>query len=121
MKKMTKDARGFVQGVVDYLRKEGKESHGVHKVQSLLFKVTETARREKMAYVQSPVKLTAIQQLALSRALSRIMGHEVSLDCHINKALIAGLRIQMADWIVDTSFESQLIEMVHILTEGSTL
>lgn len=121
MKTMTKDARGFVQGVVEYLRKEGKENHSVPKVQSLLFKVTETARRQKMAHVESPVKLTISQQQTLARALSRIMGHEVSLECHINAALIAGLRIQMADWIVDTSFESQLTEMAYILTEGSTV
>lgn len=119
MKTMSKDARGFVQGVVDYLRKEGSGSHSVPKVQSLLYKVTETAKRQKQAVVESPVKLTLVEQSALSRALSRIMGHEVGLECKINTTLIAGIRIQMADWIVDTSFQSQLIQMGQLLIEGS--
>lgn len=121
MKTMTKDARGFVQGVVEYLRKEGKDSHSVPKVQSLLYKVTESAKRQKQASVESVVKLTLSEQQALTRVLSRIMGHEVSIECRINTSLIAGIRIQMADWIVDTSFKSQLTEMVDLLTEGSNV
>lgn len=121
MKTISKDARGFVQGVVEYLRKEGKDYHSVPKVQSLLYKVTETAKRQKTAVVESTVKLTATEQQALSRVLARIMGHDVSLECRVNSALIAGIRIQVADWIVDTSFKSQLTEMVNILTEGSTV
>jgi F-type H+-transporting ATPase subunit delta len=119
MKTMTKDARGFVQGVVEYLRKEGKDSHNVPKVQSLLYKVTETAKRQKQAVVESPVKLTSQEEQALSRVLSRVMGHEVAIECLVNPALIAGVRIQMADWVVDTSFHNQLTEMSKILTEGS--
>ena len=118
---MTKDARGFVQGVVDYLRKDGNNSHSVPKVQSLLYKVTETAKRQKQAHVESAVKLTIVEQQALSRVLSRVMGHEVGVDCIVTPSLIAGVRIQMADWIVDTSFQSQLTEMKHLLIEGSVV
>ncbi len=88
----------------------------VPKVQSLLHKVTTSARRERQATVWSAVKLTPTEQESIAHALSHIVGHEVSLDCRINTDLIAGLRIQMADWVVDTSFSGQIKQMADILT-----
>jgi F-type H+-transporting ATPase subunit delta len=115
MKALNKDTRGFVSGILEYLRHEGKGMHAVPKVQNLLHKVTTNAKKEKQAVVWSAVKLTAAEEQAIAHALSHIVGHEVSLDCRINTDLIAGLRIQMADWVVDTSFRDQIAQMASII------
>ena len=113
-------ARGLVRGVVQRLQTVG-ESTSVHKAQTLLQAVTETAKRQNLARIESPVMLTEPEKQMLSRVLARVVGHDVKLECEVNAALIAGVRIQMADWIVDTSFENQLMEMSQLLTEGSTV
>jgi F-type H+-transporting ATPase subunit delta len=113
---ITQDARGFVAGVVDYLRSEGRVSHSVPKVQNLLYKMTSSARKERQAIVESAVKLTAAEELGIAKALSRVVGHQVSLDCHVNTHLIGGIRIQMADWVVDTSIKAQLAQMAAIVS-----
>ena len=116
MKTIAKDERGFVSGVLDYLRSEGKGMGSVPKVQSLLSKVTHNARKERLAVVTSAVGLTVSEQREIATALSHIVGHEIQLDCRLNTDLIAGIRIQMADWVVDTSFGGQLDQMATIFT-----
>lgn len=116
MKTIAKDQRGFVSGVLDYLRSEGKGIQSVPKVQSLLTRVTNNAKKERQAVVYSAVPLVAAEQREIRSALSHIVGHEVQLDCRLNTDLIAGIRIQMADWVVDTSFGGQLEQMATIFT-----
>ncbi len=116
MKSTTKDAKGFVTGIMDYLRRDGKEVRGVPRVQTLLNKMSSNARKERQATVESPVKLTAGEELAIARLLSRVVGHDVAVDSRLNTDLVAGIRIQMADWVVDTSFRGQLEQMAAILS-----
>lgn len=116
MKTIRKDERGLVSGVLDYLRSEGKGTRSVPKVQSLLSKVTNNAKKERQAVIYSAVALTAAEQREIASALSYIVGHEIQLDCRLNTDLIAGIRIQMADWVVDTSFGGQLEQMATIFT-----
>lgn len=115
MKALNKDTRGFVSGILEYLRHEGEGMRTVPKVSTLLHKVTNNAKKERQAVVWSAVPLNHSEQQAIAHALSHIIGHEVSLDCRINTDLIAGLRIQMADWVVDTSFRDQIAQMASII------
>jgi F0F1-type ATP synthase delta subunit len=39
------------------------------------------------------------------------------LECVVNTALLGGLKIQVGDWIVDTSLKSQLDQMATILIQ----
>lgn len=114
---LTKDARGFVDGVVDFLRRDGKSKSSVPKVEAFLGKVTAQARKEKMARVVSAVILTDTEQSALSETLKTVLGHEVTLECTVDATLIAGLYIQVGDWIVNTSLKSQLEEMATQLKQ----
>lgn len=115
MKATTKDAKGFVNGIMDYLRRDGKDVRGVPKVATLLDKMSNSARKAHQAYVESAVKLTSIEEQSIVRLLSKVVGHEVSIESRLNADLVAGIRIQMADWVVDTSFRGQLEQMAAIL------
>ncbi len=115
-KTLTKDAKGFVAGVVSYLRNEGSSKTVVPKVQALLQKVTNQARKEKVAHVQTSVALTSDEKLTLSRLLMEYIGHTVELDVHVDPELLGGFRIQVGDWIVDTSLKSHLADMADQLT-----
>lgn len=115
MKPLTRDARFFVQGVVEYLRKEKAAKAAVPKVQALLRKVTTQDHRENHAVVESAVTLTEFEVRRLKEALSEMVHHQVRITTKMNRDLVAGLRIHVGDWIVDTSFLSQLSEMAHMV------
>lgn len=115
MKSMTSDARGFVAGVMTQLKKTGKVSSMTPKVQSLLMKMTSGARKERHAIVESAVVLTVEEERAIEEVLSTVSGHDVSLETRVDTDLIAGVRIQMADWVMDTSMKSELLNMSAVL------
>jgi len=112
---MTKDARGFVDGVLRYLKQEGKAVSTVPKVQSLLHKVSAQARKEKEAYVTSAVALSNTEKQDLAEILANLIGHAVHLETRVDSSLVGGLKIQVGDWIVDTSLRGQLESMGHLL------
>ena len=111
MNAISNDAKGFVEGVVRYIRTGGQSQSVLPKVQSLLHKVTSATRKEKIAMVQSSVALTVNERQKLQKILNRILGHEVILECTVQPTLIGGLRIQIGDWVVDTSMKEQLEAM----------
>lgn len=115
MKSLTHDARGFVDGVVSHLKKGDKTSSATPKITSLLLKMSARARKERLAVVESAVKLTTAEQADIERFLERMAGHAVGLDSRINTDLIGGVRITMADWVLDASIRSQLTEMAKLL------
>lgn len=114
---LSKDARGLVDGVVEYMRRDGKSKSTLPKVAAFLGKVTESTRKEKTAHIKTAIELNAKEKSALSDVLSNVLGHDVELECTVDSALIAGLRIQVGDWIVDTSLKSQLEEMATQLQQ----
>lgn len=115
MKSFTHDARGFVQGVVTHLKKSKHSSEVAPKVTSLLMRMSNGARKERQATVESVVKLTADERMQVERILECVAGHKVSLDCRINPELIGGIRMTMADWVLDASIKSQLYDMAEML------
>ncbi len=116
MKSLHSDARGFVTGVMTQLKKTGKASAMTPRVQSLLMKMTAGARKERQAIVESPVKLSADEERSIEQILARVSGHDVSLETRIEPDLIAGIRIQMGDWVMDTSMKSELHMMSALLS-----
>ncbi len=119
MKSVSKDARGFVDGVISHLKQSGKIRDVSPKVQSLLLKMTASAKREHQATVESAVKLTPAETQSIARMLSTLAGHEVSLTSVVNPSLIGGLRLTMADWVMDSSIRSELSQMASIVTVSS--
>lgn len=119
MQALPKDARGFVEGIVNYLKKEkrGTGDAAMPKVQHLLSRVTATARREREATVETAVVLSEPEKQKLSSVLAKLMGHDIDLTCVVNPKLIGGVRIRIADWVVDTSFASQLSNIAQLVTE----
>ena len=114
---LNKDARGFVDEVVTYIRGDRRSKSSLPKVQMLLGKVTAQAKKEKLARVESSVTLTPDEKKAIQHMLERLIGHEVQLECTVTPDVIGGLRIQVADWIVDTTLTTQLTQLSGLLTQ----
>lgn len=114
---LTKDARGFVDGVMTYLRSDSKSKTAIPKVQSFLGKITQSARKEKIAKVESTVALSESEKTGMEKALARILGHEVQLDSVVRPDTLAGFRIQVGDWILDMTMKNQLEQMATLLTK----
>lgn len=117
MQTLSKDARGFVDGIVGYLSHVEKDSPVVGKVKTLLHRVTAAAKQEKQANVDSSVPLTQREKEQIGRLLARVLGHTVQLSVRVKSELLAGLRIQVGDWIVDTSLAHQLDVLKQSLLE----
>ena len=115
MKSNSNDARGFVEGVISHLKQSGKGREVSGKVETLLRKMTNTAKREHRARIESAVKLTPAENQAIARMLSRLAGHEVSLTNIVEPSLIGGIRVTMGDWVVDSSLMNELQEMAQIV------
>jgi F-type H+-transporting ATPase subunit delta len=114
---LTKDARGIVDGVVTYLKGDSRASSMAPKVERFLGKVTAQARKEKIARVETSVALTEQEQTSIETMLKMLIGHPVTITSVISPEVIGGLRIQVADWIVDTTLQTQLAEIADSLTK----
>lgn len=104
-----KDARFFVDGIATYLRGKGKLGDAVIPRMTALFdKVTSSARGQKIAYVESAVPLNHSEKQKMSLLLSRLLDHDVELDCSVEPQAIGGFKIQVGDWVVDTTVRGQV-------------
>lgn len=116
MQTLTKDAKGFIDGVVTYLSSDKSEPAVMPRVTSLLHKVSAQAKKERFAKVYSTVNLTSGEKEHIVQVLTKLLGHGVEIETVIDAHLVGGLRIQVADWILDTSLDRQLTEMVSSFT-----
>lgn len=108
MKTLSKDARGFIEGVTRYIRSDSRGKQVLPRVSALFTKVTTAAKKERVASVSSVVLLTEAEKTLVKRVLVRILGHDVDCRFTMDPVLLGGMRIQVADWVVDTSLSSQL-------------
>lgn len=108
MKALSKDARGFIEGVATYIRSDARVKTVVPRVQSLLMKVTAQAKKEQNAQVKSAVALLPPEKKRIEALLQRLLGHGVECHYSIDASLLGGIKIQVADWIVDSSLTTQL-------------
>jgi len=113
---LSKDGKNFVEGIVTFLRRDGKKTTLIPKAQTLLSKISKSVKEEKVAYVESVVPLTSEEKAYIEKTIRDMVGHEIMVSTMINKSLIAGLRIKIADFIIDTSYSSKLSEMAVLLT-----
>lgn len=113
---LTKDAKGFIDGVVSYLSSDKSGPTVMPRVTSLASKVSAQAKKERFAKVSSVVRLTSDEKKHIDLVLTKLLGHGVEIETVIDAHLVGGLRIQVADWILDTSIDRQLQEMVSSFT-----
>lgn len=111
MKPLTKDAKGFVEGVVTYLKSEGKSPKALPKVQALFRKVTSQARKEGGALVKSSIALDVGERQQLTRVLTKLVGYDLAMTFQVDPQLLGGFYIQVGDWIVDASLLGELAAM----------
>ncbi len=119
MAELTKDARGFVSGIVQYLSRDKNITVEVPKIRKLLSKVTASNEKDVEAIVVSAVALREEEKTSLKKALQKLVGHPVQLSCAVDPTVIAGIRITIGDWIVDTTFKNQLQTIAHVLGENT--
>ena len=112
---LTKDAKGFIEGVVSYLSTDASAPSVMPRVTTLLHKVSAQAKKERLAKVYSVVSLTTDEKKLIIHVLTKLLGHTVEIEPVIDTHLVGGLRIQVADWILDTSLDHQLEEMMMSL------
>ena len=65
-------------------------------------------RGEVVAHVSAASELSDAQNERLTQLLTRIYGHPVSLQLHIDPALLGGLAIAVVDEVIDGSLASKL-------------
>lgn len=112
---LAKDTRGFVNSVVANLRKEGKAPTQLPRLQEMLRRISMRAKNEHVALVSSSIALTNPEKHRIETALARIIGSPMTLECSVNPELLGGVRIQVADWIVDSTIAGQLETMKHAI------
>ena len=115
MKTLSKDARGFIEGVTSYIRSDRRGRQMFPKVQALFTKVTSAAKKERVAGVTTVVTLNESEKTAVKRILSGLLGHDVECRFALHPELLGGMKIQVADWVVDTSLSSQLASLSKTL------
>ncbi len=115
MKTLSKDERGFIEEVASYVTGDERVKTAVPKVQSLLSKVTASAKREQNALVTSAVPMLSTEKKRIEDVLGRFLGHTVQCHYTIDESLVGGLKVQVADWIVDSSLTTQLRDIAQSL------
>lgn len=108
---LTKDARGFVDSVVTYLKSDGASKSAVPQVERMIDRVTKSAKRESSIVIESAVPLDDQEKELIRKEMSALVGHELTIENKVRKELIAGLCIRIGDVIIDTSFRRKLDEM----------
>jgi F-type H+-transporting ATPase subunit delta len=108
MKPLSKDAKGFIEGVTSYIRDDAHGSRVLPRVSALLTKVTSAAKKERTASVISAIPLSDNEKSSVSRVLAKILEHDVACQYAVDPTLLGGIKVAVADWVVDTSLSGQL-------------
>lgn len=108
---LSKDARGFVDSVVSYLKTDGKTKSAAPRVERMIDRVAKSAKRESLVLVESAIPLTEEEKEGLRKDIEAFAGRELSIECEVRKELIAGFCIRIGDVIIDSSFRRKLDEM----------
>jgi ATP synthase F0 subunit b/ATP synthase F1 delta subunit len=66
-------------------------------------------RGEMVAHVSAAADLSDAQRTRLTEVLTRIYGHPVSVQLHINPALLGGLNVAVGDEVIDGTLSSKLL------------
>jgi len=115
MKQLSVDARAFVDGVTSYLGHEEKAKSLLPRVTDLFAKVTREAKKQSEASVVTAAALTGDEKKSIRDFLQKLLGHEVTIETKVDASIIAGMKIEIGDWVVDTSLATKLDEMGRAL------
>jgi F-type H+-transporting ATPase subunit b/F-type H+-transporting ATPase subunit delta len=66
-------------------------------------------RGEVVAHVSAAANLSDAQRTRLTEVLTRIYGHPVSVQLHVNPELLGGLNIAVGDEVIDGTLSSRLL------------
>jgi F-type H+-transporting ATPase subunit delta len=66
-------------------------------------------RGEVVAHVSAAANLSDAQRTRLTEVLTRIYGHPVSVQLHVNPELLGGLNIAVGDEVIDGTLSSKLL------------
>jgi len=91
---------------------------GERRVRQLLsraLRIVSDQRNRTVATVVSASPLSRSQAGRLASLLSAKYGREVSLNTVVDPAVIGGIRVQIADDVIDASVASRLAELRHRL------
>lgn len=113
MKKVTAPARGFIDELTSYLHGNAKDSVMGAKVKAIVGKVTAQAKQERDARVVTAVPVVPAEKASIERSLARILGHAVKCSYSVNPSLLGGMKITVADWVVDSSLATQLASIAQ--------
>ena len=114
----TKDVRGFVDDVVGSLRGDNRAKKDVPKIQAFLHRVTQQTRKEKIATVETSISLTAKEKEDIEHLLRTLLGRDIEVNPVVRPEVLGGVRIQVGDWVVDTTLLGQLTEMRNDLVQS---
>jgi len=117
MTKLTKNARGFIHDVVSYIQKGRQGNQAVPGLRTLLFKVSKDAQDDITAHVNTAVSLTTEEKSQIQQTLTRISGHEITVSSTVTPSVLAGMKIQIRDWVVDMTFLKTVQNMSSMLME----
>lgn len=115
MKPLPKDARQFVDSVVDYINTDGKSKTAGLAVRKMLSKVTAESDSASHARVESAVDLTAEEKNRVQDIVDKISGIKAGVEYAVVPELMAGFRITIGEWIIDASLANQLEEIKKYL------
>jgi F-type H+-transporting ATPase subunit delta len=111
MKSLTKDARGFVDNFVTYVKTDGKSAKASQQIKSALNKIAADDKKRNLAVVETTIDLTNEEKKQLEKIIEENVQKEVTFEYHINLDLVGGMRVTVGDWIMNTSLSTQLENM----------
>lgn len=99
---------GIVQGIINYLKAEGK----IDLLPAIVEKFQETLDEEELkGEVISAVPLTTEQMARLEEILAKKISKQVKMKNIVDKSIIGGLIIRYKDIIIDQSIQGRLAEI----------
>ena len=72
-------------------------------------------RGESMAVVTSAVPLKEAEAVALRARLEKKLGHQVTMQCAVDPALIGGIRVEVDGRVIDGSIRNKLDEIKEVM------
>jgi len=119
MKSLNTDARNFVDGIVEHLKRDRTGKRPLSQVQSLLRKVSQQAWNEHTVRVITAVALNQSEKEELTKILSKRMNRPISLTCEVRSSILGGMRVEIADYVIDMSYEGKLDAIEAMLLKGN--
>jgi F0F1-type ATP synthase delta subunit len=110
MLQQTNDARLFAKEISKYLDTAGVEKRMATKVNALFSKLARRASGENTAIIESAVALTQSEKRIIEKHFA------VIAEYRLNPELLTGLKIHVGEFLIDTSGQTAVTDLVRILS-----